>query len=223
MALTWHRRFGHLNYQSLCKMRDGAVKGMTFSDAAIGLSNCKICAEGKQVRLPFETSKSKTSKVLDLVHSDLIGPMETQSIGGARFILTFVDDFSRKVFVFFLRKKSQVFETFVDFKTFVENQTERKIKILRTDNGLEYLSNAFDSYCRSHGILHQLTNVYTPQQNGTAERMNRMLIEKARCMLFDADLSNCYWAEACNMATYIINRSVCARWNDRTPEEIWSG
>lgn len=222
-AFTWHRRFGHLNYKSLCKLRDGVVDGIKFPDANVGLSNCKVCAEGKQTRLPFETSKSRTFHVLDLVHADLIGEMETQSIGGARYILTFVDDFSRKVFVYFLRKKSEVFETFVNFKNFVENQTERRIKILRTDNGLEFLSNAFNSFCRSNGIQHQLTTVYTPQQNGTAERMNRTLIEKARCMLFDANLSKCFWAEACSMAAYIINRSVCARWTDSTPEEVWSG
>lgn len=222
-AVTWHRRFGHLNYNSLCKMRDGAVDGMKFSNSNVGLINCKICAEGKQTRLPFELSDNKTSHVLELIHSDLIGPMETRSIGGARYILTFVDDFSRKIFVFFLKEKSQVFGTFVNFKTFVENQTEKSIKILRTDNGLEYLSNAFQTFCQSNGIQHQLTNVYTPQQNGTAERMNRTIIEKAKCMLFDADLSKCFWAEACNMAAYVINRSVCARWPDSTPEEVWTG
>lgn len=221
-AFTWHRRFGHINYNSLCKMRDGAVTGMKFPNANIGLSNCKICAKGKQSRLPFERSKRKTKQVLDLIHSDLV-EMEKLSIGGARYLLTFVDDFSKKLFIYFLKNKSDVFESFVEFKAYVENQTEKKIKIFRTDNGLEYLSKEFTKFCKSNGIQHQRTCIHTPQQNGVAERMNRTIEEKARCMLFDAKLEKPYWAEACNMAAYLINRSVCSTWKNKTPEEIWSG
>lgn len=95
-AVIWHRRFGHLNYGSLCRMRDGIVTGMKFSNEKIGLQNCEVCAEGKQSREPFKTSQSYTKELLELVHSDLVGPMETKSIGGAKYLLTFIDDYSKK-------------------------------------------------------------------------------------------------------------------------------
>lgn len=149
--------------------------------------------------------------------------MENVSIGKARYFLTFIDDYSRKIFVYFLESKSQVLAKFIDFKAWVETQTERKIKVFRTDNGAEYCSKEFDNFFRVNGITHQLSNVYTPQQNGVAERINRTLVERAKCMIFDADLDKSYWAEAVNMAAYIINRSVSSVLIDKTPEEVWCG
>lgn len=75
-----------------------------------------------------------------MIHSDLVGPMENQSINGSRYLLTFIDDYSKKVFPFFIRSKAEVFKKFTDFRMEVENQTNKKIKILRTDNGTEYTS-----------------------------------------------------------------------------------
>lgn len=222
-ALTWHRRFGHLNINSLKKMRNGKVTGMTFKNSIINMANCEVCAKAKQARLPFTASETQSKHLLEIIHSDLVGPMETKSFGGARYLLTFIDDFSRKVFVYFLSQKSEVLETFIEFKAFVEKQTEKKIKIFRTDNGTEYCSRRFNAFIKANGIQHQLTNAYTPEQNGVAERMNRTIIERAKCTIFDADLNDNYWAEACNMAVYVINRSVCAALPDKTPEEVWTG
>lgn len=221
-AITWHRRLGHLNVQSMKKMRDGAVDGIDFDDDDAAIQQCETCAKGKQTRSVFKASKTSTSRALELIHSDLMGPMETKSIGQAKYILTFVDDFTKKVFVYFLRSKSDVLAMFIEFKVYVENQTEKKIKIFRTDNGTEYCSNEFNKFCKASGIQHQLTNAYTPQQNGIAERMNRTLVEKARCLLFDAELPKLFWAEAVNMAAYIVNRSVCSS-HDRTPDEMFLG
>lgn len=100
----------------------------------------------------------------------------------------------------------------------IENQTERKIKILRSDNGGEYESAAFRNYLEKSGIIHQTSTAHTPQQNGRAERMNRTIIEKAKCLLFDADLPKSYWAEAINMSAYLINRSYTST-HGFTPEE----
>lgn len=144
------------------------------------------------------------------MHTDLNGPMENRSIGDARYILTFIDDHSRKIFVYFLREKSEVFDRFIEFKSMVEKQTGRKLKALRSDNGTEYVNKKFDLYFRKHGIVHQKSVVYTPEQNGIAERANRKLVEKAKCMLFDARLNISFWAEAVNKAAYIINRSANA-------------
>lgn len=98
-----------------------------------------------------------------------------------------------------------------------------KIKILRTDNGTEYVNGAFKSFLDDAGIIHQKSTPYTPEQNGLAERMNRTLVEKARCMLFDAELELELWAEAINTDAHIINRSPSRGLKDQTPEEIWSG
>ena len=222
-AMTWHRRLGHINHQDLRKMRDGIVNGVKFPDAVETVQNCEICSQGKQTKMPFKKSGTRSKEILGLIHSDLCGPMENASIGGARYFLTFIDDFSRKYFVYFLKQKSEVLEKFKDFKRLVENQTGKKIKVVRTDNGTEYCGNDFQSFCRLYGIKHQTSNTYTPQQNGVAERANRTIVEKAKCMIFDAELHKSYWAEAVNMAIHIINRSVSSVLVDKTPEEVWTG
>lgn len=221
-AFTWHRRLGHVNFQSLKKMRDGAVEGVDFKDDDSEIRRCEICAMGKQSRFPFKASVNKSKEILELIHSDLMGPMETQSIGHARYILTFIDDFSKKVFTYFLKSKSEVYDRFIEFKAVIEKKTNLKIKTIRTDNGTEYCTKEFDDFCKKEGIQHQLTTVYTPQQNGVAERMNRTLVEKAKCLLFDADMSRRFWAEAINMATFLTNRTVCSS-HDKTPEEVFFG
>lgn len=222
-ALTWHRRVAHINYTDLCRMRDGIVDGIKFEDDEIAVKNCQSCAEGKQTRDSFNHKSTRAHNKLDLIHSDLCGPMENVSIGGARYILTFIDDHTRKVFVYFLKSKSDVFQNFVNFKKMYEKQIERNIKVLRSDNGTEYCNKTFRSYLENHGIQHQTSNIHTPQQNGVAERMNRTIIEKAKCLLFNAKLSKCYWAEAVSMAAYISNHSYNSVLKNQTPEEAWTG
>lgn len=180
---------------------------------------------GKQSRLPFKCSKikSQTKGVLDMVHADLCGDMEEISIGGALYFLTFIDDFTGKTFIYFLKSKKEVVEKFIEFKVWAENQFGHKIKVFRTDNGTEFCQSKIEKFCLANGIHHQRTVVYTPQQNGLAERMNRTIEERARCLLFDAELNKTYWAEAANMAVYLINRSVCSALVNKTPEEVWSG
>lgn len=195
---------------------------MNFNDEKNRMS-CETCAMGKQARQPFAKSASEAKNLIELIHSDLCGPMETQSIGGAKYILTFVDEYSKKVFVYFLKHKSDVLGKFIEFKVMIECQTERRVKIMRTDNGGEYVNEEFGAFFRANGIIHQLTCPYTPQQNGTAERYNRTIIEKAKCMLFDAKLPKTYWAEAVHMAVYLINRSLSTASSKQTPEELWSG
>ncbi|KAG5674318.1 hypothetical protein PVAND_004295 [Polypedilum vanderplanki] len=220
--VKWHRRFGHANYRTLVQMKNGGVTGMKFSQNEDAIKNCKVCCEGKQYTLPYKSSKSSTNDVLEIIHSDLAGPMENLSNGKARYILTFIDDYSREVFVYFLKEKSQVLKMFKEFKSLQENLTGKKIKILRSDNGTEYVNNEMESFCKENGIQHQKTAPYSPQQNGVAERMNRTLIQKAKCLLFDADLPIGYWAEAVNMAAYLINRTVTSV-HGKTPEEMFTG
>lgn len=221
----WHRRMGHINANDLQKMKNGAVEGLTYQEKAdLNKSSCTVCCEGKQSRLPFPQSSTKSKDLLELVHTDVCGPMENLSLGMAKYYLLFVDDFSRMCFVFFLKSKHETFKHFKDFKQLVENQTNRKIKILRSDNGGEFCSAEMENYLKCCGIIHQKTNSYTPEQNGLCERYNRSIVEKARCLLFDADFDKQLWAEAVNTAVYLKNRSPAAGLDQNvTPVEVWTG
>ena len=122
-----------------------------------------------------------------------------------------------------LRSKDEVFETFLVWKKMVENQTGGKIKVLRSDNGTEYRNDQFSYFCKKEGISRHFTVGDTPQQNGVAERINRTLLEKVRCMLSNAGLGKQFWAEAVMYASHLINRLPSAALNGKTPLEVWSG
>ena len=145
----------------------------------------------------------RSSRKLELVHSDVCGPMHTESIGGRKYFVTFIDDYSRCCAVYFVRHKSEVLDKFKEFEAITTNECGHRIGTLRIDNGGEYLSAEFKTYLKSKGIRHQLSVPYSPEQNGVAERMNRTLIESARSMIAHAGLPNCYWAEAVATAAYV--------------------
>lgn len=132
--------------------------------------------------------------------------MSTESIGGKRYFITFIDDFSRCCRVYFIRQKSEAFEKFKEFELTVTNESGCNIGTLRSDNEGEYVSNEFEEYLKSKGIRHELTVPHSPQQNGVAERMNRTLMESARSMIAHAKQPNSFWAEAVATAAYVRNR-----------------
>lgn len=216
----WHQRLAHLNYNDMKKLKDH-TEGVKIPQTSE--LTCIPCIKGKQARSPFPSEGSRASQLLEIIHSDICGPMEVNSLGNARYFLTFTDDFSRKVCVFTIKSKSECLDKFKEYKSYVENRLNTKIKTLRTDNGTEYTSKNFTDYLKLHGIKHQTSIPYTPQQNGLSERMNRTLLEKARCMLINANLQKNLWAEAVRTAAYIINRSPTRALNYKTPEEVWSG
>ena len=131
--------------------------------------------------------QGEQQKPLGLVHSNLIGPFPTPSYGGSRYVLTFIDDCSRFCWVYFLKLKSKVFEHLNIWKALVENQSGIKIKVLRTNNGKEYVNKNLQHLCEECGIQMQHSTPYTPQQNGVAERKNRSLKEMATCMIEERD------------------------------------
>ncbi|GBP58764.1 Retrovirus-related Pol polyprotein from transposon TNT 1-94 [Eumeta japonica] len=149
--------------------------------------------------------------------------MEVRSVGQARYFLLFVDDASRMAFVYFLKEKNQVLQHFKEFHSMVRNQKGTKIKTLRTDNGGEFCSDMMEKYLKESGIIHQKTNPYTPEQNGLCERFNRTIVERARCLLFDAKMEKELWAEAVNTAVYLKNRSPASGLGQITPIEMWTG
>ena len=172
----WHMRLGHMSDKGMAIL---SKKGCLGSAGTNKLDFCDHCIFGKQKRVSFSKAKHHTQGILDYIHSDLWGPSKVPSVGGKRYMLTFVDDFSRKVWVYFLRKKNETFSMFKKFKALVENQTRRKIKKLRTDSVLEFVELEFEEFCTMNGITRHKALVGKPQQNGVTERINRTLLEKA--------------------------------------------
>lgn len=215
----WHKRLGHLSRKGMRELQSGLVNDVKFGND--NLKVCVTCFEGKQTVKPFRNKGKRAKAKLELVHSDVCGPMDVPSWGGARYCLIFVDDYTRKVFGYMIKAKSEVFSKFLEFKSLAENQTGNKIKCLRTDNGGEYTSIELENYLKTNGIRHQTTVPYTPQQNGVAERTNRTLLERVRCMLFESNLDKRYWAEAMNTAVYLKNVSPTAAVRGNVPEGCW--
>lgn len=183
---------------------------------------CIPYLKGKQHRLPFKDRGKKTNNLLELVHTDVCGPIETPAMNGTNYFVTFVDNYSKKAFTYLMKHKNEVKDIFEEFCLEVENETDRKIKILRFDNGLEYISKELRDRLKASGIKHQTTIRYTPEQNRVSERMNRTIVERAKCMLFNAGLPKSYWGEAVLTATYLINRSPTSRIPKEIPEEQWT-
>jgi len=168
--LLWHLRFGYLNFGGLNLLnRKGIVRGLPLIEKPDSLY--EGCISGKQHRKSFPSRKSIKAKApLEIVHSDFCGPMQILSLASNHYILTFIDDFTRKTWVYFLKNKSEVFERFCNFKELVENQSGLHIKVLRTDRGGEYISKEFPCFRRENGIHKQFTTRYAPQQNEVVER-----------------------------------------------------
>ena len=173
---------------------------------------------------PFPKNKAwRATERLQLIHSDVCGPMQNDSLNGSKYFITFIDDFSRLCWVYFMKSKAKVAEVFFKFKNWVENQSGKRIKVIRSDNGAEYVSNKFAKFCEDAGIEHQFTVTYTPQQNGVSERKNRTLMEMARCLLFEKNLPKKFWAEAVGTAAFLLNRLPTKSLKNQTPFEAWSG
>lgn len=216
----WHMRLGHMSQKGLEVLSKRDLLG---SIKVSKLEFCEDCVFGKQHRLSFSTGVHKTRGLLDYIHSDVWGPSRVPSKGGARYFVTFIDDFSRYVWIYLMKTKDEVTEIFKKFKTMVEKQTGRSIKRIRSDNGGEYKNDPLREFCEAEGIMRHWSTSYTPQQNGVAERLNRTLLEKVRCMLSSSGLGQDFWGEAVNTACYLVNRSPSTSIDLKTPYELWSG
>ncbi|KAL5751853.1 hypothetical protein ACOSQ2_022360 [Xanthoceras sorbifolium] len=217
----WHQRLGHMSEKG---MKTLLSKGKLPDLKAVDVGLCEDCIFGKQKKVSFaKIGKIPKAEKLELVHTDVWGPSPVSSLSGSLYYVTFIDDSTRKVWVYFLKKKSEVFDTFRKWKAMVENETGLKIKRLRSDNGGEYRDSRFREFCANSGIKMEKTVPMTPQQNGVAERMNRTLNERARSMRLHAGLPKMLWAEAVNTAAYLINRGPSVPLDGGIPEEVWSG
>ncbi|GJV76305.1 retrovirus-related pol polyprotein from transposon TNT 1-94, partial [Tanacetum coccineum] len=147
--------------------------------------------------------------------------MSEKEEGGSRYYVTFIDDSSKKVWVYFLRNKSKVFNTFKKWKAAVENETNLRVKCLKSDNGGEYSSREFIEYYAKNGIKMLKTVPETPQQNGIAERINQTLKERAKSIRLHARPPKMLWADSVTTAAYLINRGPSVPLGFRIPEEEW--
>ena len=198
----WHSRLGHIGQD---RMKLLAREGILGPLAKIDLPICENCLAGKTTRKPFG-KRVRAEYLLQLIHSDICGPINVKARHGASYFITFIDDFTRYDHVYLISHKSEALSCFMKYVNLVENQLDKTIKALRTDRGREYLSEHFKELCERKGIDRQLTVPYTPQQNGVAERRNRTLLEMVRSMMAQANLPISYWGDALLTAAYILNR-----------------
>ncbi|KAE8703963.1 hypothetical protein F3Y22_tig00110462pilonHSYRG00425 [Hibiscus syriacus] len=188
-TMLWHQKLGHMSEQGMkVLVEQKLLPGLT----KVTLPLCEHCITSKQHRLKFNTTNSRAKSVLELVHSD-VWQAPVTSLGGVKYFVSFIDDYSKRCWVNPIKKKSDVFSTFKNFKARVELDYGNKIKCFRTNNGGEYTSEEFDDFCRKEGIKRQFTVANTPQQNGVAERMNRNFLEITRAISI-----NCNRAEDTN-------------------------
>ncbi|GJX55292.1 putative RNA-directed DNA polymerase [Tanacetum coccineum] len=197
-------------------------EGLLESINEESFDKCESCISGKMTKKPFNSNIERATDLLGLIHTDVCGPLRHVSRKGASYFLTFTDDFSRYGYVYLLKHKHEVFETFKVFKAEVELQLGKKIKALRSDRGGEYLSQEFKDYLSENGIVQNLTSPYTPQQNGVSERRNRTLLDMVRSMFNLTTLPLSFWDYALESAVRILNM-VPTKKVDKTPYEIWHG
>ena len=218
----WHSRFGHLSFHALKEMSvRKLVEGLPLIKVPPKL--CRDCVAGKHHRTLFPKASSyRSEEPLQLVHADIYGPISPSTLGGSRYFLLIIDNYSRLIWVAMLQHKSDAFEAFKKFKALAETEKGVKLKALRTDRGGEFTSREFSNYCISNGIKRDLTAPYSPQQNGVAERKNKTVMSMVRAMLKAKDLPRELWGEAMSTAVYILNRSLTKSLKGQTPHEKWT-
>ena len=226
----WHRRLGHAG-KTILQGTLPLVKGIKIQTVG-NMESCEPCAKGKSTRATRErasTDSRQSTQPLDLVHTDIVGPMQEESYGGARYFIPLYDDSSALSLVRFIRSKDEGPKVLKDMICELENTREGKVKRLhvkrlRSDNDSVFLSSDFQNWLRGKGIVHELTSTYSPESNGKAERLNRTLIDMARTMLMNINsdwIQQRLWAEAVNTANFLRNRMFCTASNDKskTPYE----
>ncbi|GJX83504.1 retrotransposon protein, putative, ty1-copia subclass [Tanacetum coccineum] len=176
----------------------------------------------KMTRKSFPHHPKRATDLLGIIHTDVCGPLRHMSRQGARYFITFTDDYSRYGYVYLFKHKHDVFETFKVFKNEVENQLGNTIKGLRSDRGGKYISQELKDYLKACGIVQQLTSSYTPQRNDVSERRNRTLLDMVRSMMNLTTLPLFFWDYALESATRILNM-VPTKKVDKTPYELWYG
>ena len=218
-AYLWHLRLGHINSNRIQRLiKDGLLEPMDFVEFPV----CESCLEGKMTKRLFNAKGRSVQDLLELVHSDVCGPLSIQARGGYEYFITFTDDYTRFGYVYLMKRKSEAFEKFKEFMAKVENQLGKRIKAIRSDRGGEYLLGDFKDYLIENGIVSQMTAPRTSQQNGVSERRNRALLETVRSMMSYSTLLISFWGYALNTTMYLLNL-VPSKSVPKTLVEMWNG
>ncbi len=222
-ATLWHKRLGHLGSKSLNTLLSASL-GLN-QVASSEFADCQVCNEGKMTRAVIHTPPvtSRVSQKLELIHTDVCGPLAFESMGGAKYFVTFTDDSTRFSWIKVLEKKSDTFAAFNEFKNMAESESDSKIKTIRCDRGGEYMGLNFQEYCTGQGIRIEYTPPRTPEFNGVAERLNRTLEEKVSCMLNEKKMPIEFWAECLSTAVLLKNFSATPTTDGMSSYELWTG
>jgi hypothetical protein len=219
-----HLRFNHRSPDAIKEaVKREAITGITLDKPDSHSPLCAGCIAGKHSRNPFPPSTSRSTQLLELVHTDLHGPLHTRTPSGYQYWILFIDDYSRYRWICLLKNKSDAFAAFQQFKAYAEKHTGKPLMKLRDDKGGEYMSTQFDLFMKAHGIQRQHTVRATPQQNGVVERANRDLGEGIVSMLSASGAPNTLWGEAAHAFVHTSNRFPSRSIGPITPYELWHG
>ncbi|GKC63900.1 putative ribonuclease H-like domain-containing protein [Tanacetum coccineum] len=223
-SMLWHRRLGHINFKNINKLvKDNLVRGLPIKHFEND-QTCVASFKGKQHRASCKSKvMNPITKPLFMLHMDLFGPTFMSSLMHKKYCLVVTDDYSRFTWVFFLTSKDETSEIRKNFIKIIENLVDKKMKIIRSDNGTKFKNKVMDDFCREKGIKREYSVAWTPQQNGIAERRNRTLIEAVRTMLADSKLPTTFWTEAVSTACYVQNRVLVVKPYNKTPYELFRG
>ena len=220
----WHRRLCHHHLDGVKKLiREDLVVGMKLSSSTAPDPICEPCLAGKMTADPFPSSSNRATEPLQLVHSDVHGPVKVQTVSGYRYWIAFLDDYTRHRAVILLKRKSDTFAALKQYKAWAERRTGKKLLCLRDDKGGEYMSSEFNQYCIDNGIERQHTVRNRPQQNGVAERANRTMEEGVVAMLYEAGLPLSFWGEALSSFIHVWNMVSTSALSGMTPHEAFYG
>lgn len=213
---VWHNRLGHPGDHVLRFLRSNKIIDCNKGPS---LHVCHGCQLGKHCRLPFSDSTTRTSSPFDIIHTDLFTyPINSHT--GFRYYLLFLDDYSHYLWVFPLKSKTAVYDTFVHFHKYVQTQFGYFIKALQCDNGREYDNNRFTLFSSCHGMIWRYSCPHTSPQNGKVERMIRTINNVCRSLLFHASLPSSYWVESLHTASYLLNIRPTRLLGNLTPVHI---
>lgn len=215
----WHSALGHPAPTTL-KTTDIYEDGSLIPSIPKDFT-CSICQLAKSKHSVPKPVTSKTTQRFELIHSDICGPFPYESLGGSKYFLTLIDDFTRFSKIYFLKTKSQTAPTIQLFITEIERQYDTKVKRLRSDNGGEYVTQELKEFLQSQGIIHEFSPAYSSESNGIAERYNQSIETIARCMMMKVPEHQHLWAEAIGTAAYLKNRLPHAALGGKTPYELF--
>lgn len=220
----WHEALGHPDIRQVQTMaKNSSVEGFKIVERP-RLQGCGDCQLGKGHRCSHPDShRDRATDILERVHVDLVGPIEPPSVSGYKYFMVVKDEYSSYRWVRFFCSKSHVLNAIRKFLNEVAVQTQKRVKIIRSDNGTEFKNQGIQVLCEFEGIIQEFSAPRTAQQNGEIERTNRTILETARTMFQATSLPLALWAEAVNSAVYVRNRIPNKRTGDVTPYELFHG